>query len=282
MDTYYTLLDIPVDAAPQAIEQAYQRQRERYSTARVAELGAEFKRIATERLTSLDRAYQVLSDPERRRAYDQSVGLSSVSAPAPRATKRGVSRREWLMLAGGALVGLVIIATVWFVSGSGNQGALQSVAEVDRPAPAFTLSTLDGKQVNLSDYRGKVVMLNFWYTKCPPCRQETPALQHVYQQLSDKGLVILGVNVRQNEQPGAAGDQDIRTFAQQYGVTYPIVIDSDRSVATAYQIYPLPTSIFIDPSGQERYRSFSTVTAQDVERIFTELQRGTTADASKE
>jgi cytochrome c biogenesis protein CcmG/thiol:disulfide interchange protein DsbE len=281
MDTYYTLLDIPVDAAPQTIEQAYQRQRERYNAARVAELDAEFRRIAAERSAALDHAYHVLADPERRRAYDRSIGASAAPAPMPRAQRR-VSRREWLMLAGGALVGLIIIAVVWFASGRSDQGALQSVAEVNRPAPAFTLSTLDGKQISLSDYRGKVVMLNFWYTKCPPCREETPALQHVYQQLADKGLVILGVNVRQNEQPGAAGDQDIRNFAKQFGVTYPIVIDSDRSVATAYQIYPLPTSIFIDPNGQERYRSFSTVTAQDVERIFTELQRGTAADASKE
>ncbi len=281
MDTYYALLDIPVDADPQMIEQAYQRQRERYSTARVAELDAEFKRIAAERSAALDRAYRTLSDPERRHVYDRSIGHGAAPAAHP-PSKRRVNRRELLLLMGGAVVGLIIIAVVWFASGRSDQAALQAVAEVNRPAPTFTLSTLDGKQVSLSDYRGKVVMLNFWYTKCPPCREETPALQHVYQQLSDKGLVILGVNVRQNEQPGAAGDQDIRAFAEQFGVTYPIVIDSNRDVAMAYQIYPLPTSIFIDPNGQERYRSFSTVTAQDVERIFTELQRGTTADASKE
>jgi len=281
MDTYYALLDIPVDAEPHEIEQAYQRQRERYSTTRVAELDADFKRIAAERSAALDRAYRTLSDPERRRAYDRSNGHGSAQAVLP-STKRRANRRELFMLAGGAVVGLIIIAIVWIASGRSDQAALQAVAEVNRPAPTFTLSTLDGKQVNLSDYRGKVVMLNFWYTKCPPCREETPALQQVYQQFADKGLVILGVNVRQNEQPGAAGDQDIRAFAEQFGVTYPIVIDSNRDVAMAYQIYPLPTSIFIDPNGQERYRSFSTVTAQDVERIFTELQRGTTADASKE
>lgn len=274
------MLDVPADATPEQIAQAYQQQRASYSSERVAELDAEFKRIAAERSATLEQAYAVLADPERRRAYDRNQGIGAASVASPQA-KRRVSQREWLMLAGGVLVGLVIIAAVWMLSARGAEPGLPPVAEVNRPAPAFTLATLDGTPVSLSDYRGKVVLLNFWYTNCPPCREETPALQQAYQKLSDQGLVILGVNVRKNERPGADGDNDIRAFVNQFGVTYPIAIDTHRDAGSAYQVYVLPTSIFIGPDGRERFRSFSTVTTHDVERIFTQLQREAAANAKE-
>lgn len=184
-----------------------------------------------------------------------------------------MSRREALTLVGGALAGLLIIAVVWFLTTPEPSAALPPVAEVNREAPAFTLQTLDGQPVSLSDYRGKVVLLNFWYTGCAPCREETPALQRAYQQLADQGLVVLGVNVRENERAGQNGEQDIRAFVDQYGVSYPIVLDLNREVGSEYQVLVLPTSIFIDQHGRERYRSFSTVTTEDVEQIFSALQR---------
>src|SRR5262245_32775215 len=122
-DTFYTQLDIPAHATSAEIDAAYQRQRDRYSAERIAELGDEFRLIAKERNAELERAYAVLSDPERRRAYD--AGIGAAAEPAARGTearqpaqpKRGLSRREWLMAGGGALAGLLVIAVVWVLAG---------------------------------------------------------------------------------------------------------------------------------------------------------------------
>lgn len=273
MDTYYTLLNIPAHATAEQVEQAYQRQRERYSPERVAALGDEFRRIAEERTGELDQAYAVLASPEQRRSYDASIGVAA-GKPAGRS---GLSRREIVMAAGGALAGLLVIAVVWALASRTSVAALPPAAQTNRPAVGFTLPALDGGQVTLSDYRGKVVLLNFWYTNCAPCREETPALQAAYQKLAGQGLQIIGVNVRLNERSGADGENDIRKFVGEFGVTYPIALDVDSKVDRDYQVYVLPTSVLIDPKGQIRYLMFSAVKTSDVEALFKKLQQETSA-----
>src|SRR5215216_1289288 len=113
MQTYYTLLDVPAQATATEIEAAYQRQRERYSPSRVATLGEEFRRVAEARSAEIERAYAVLADPERRRAYDASDGAAPATTAPQSARRSGLSRRELLMAAGGALAGLLVIAFVW-------------------------------------------------------------------------------------------------------------------------------------------------------------------------
>ncbi|HEU4321800.1 MAG TPA: redoxin domain-containing protein [Roseiflexaceae bacterium] len=269
MDNYYDLLGVAHGATPEELAAAYHRQRERYSHERVAALGPEFQRIADERLSALERAYATLSDQERRRAYDQSQR----SAPPPQPQRGGLGRRELISLIGGALVGLIIIAVVWNVAGSSAPSALPTLAQIDRPAADFDLPALDGAGIRLSDYRGKVVMVNFWYTDCPPCKEETPALQEIHQRLGKQDLVVIGVNVRGNEPPGAAGDEKIRAFTEQYGVTYPIAIDTNGDVGRAYQVYVLPTTFFIDPAGTVRFARFGPLTADEVERTYSALRQ---------
>jgi peroxiredoxin len=276
MDTHYTLLDIPARATAEEVDAAYRRQRERYSPERVAALGEDFRRIAEQRIIELDHAYAVLSDADRRRDYDANVGVEGEPA-RPAARRVGLSRREILMAAGGALVGLLVIAVVWALSGESATATRLNAAEQNRPAPQFALPTLDGSDVRLSDYRGKVVLVNFWYTGCEPCREETPALQAAYQKLAGQGLEIIGVNVRQNERGGADGDADIQKFVDQYRVTYPIALDADNTTNRDYQVYVLPTSVMIDQSGQIRYLMFSAVTTEDVEALFNKLQQETAA-----
>lgn len=274
METLYSLLDISAQATAAEIEAAYQRQRERYRPARVAGLGEELRRVAEARSAELERAYAVLSQPERRRSYDASIGVTSPSVAAPR--RSGLSRREIGMAAGGALAGLLVIALVWVFAGQQAAPNLPPAAQVRRPASEIALPTLDGQTVQLSDYRGKVVLVNFWYTGCAPCREETPALQAAYARLADQGLQIIGVNVRQNERAGAPGDDDIRRFMAEYRVTYPIVLDLDSQVDRDYQVYVLPTSFMIDGDGNIRYVLFSAVTTEDVEALFNTLRTETT------
>lgn len=276
METFYTLLDIPMQATVDEIEAAYQRQRARYSPQRVAELGDDFRQVAEARSAELERAHAVLTDPTRRQAYDVSLGNRPPTS-VQTAHRSGLSRREVLMALGGAVLGLLVIAVVWVVSGQQAATTLPPAAEVNRPAIDFTLPTIDGKPLRLSDYRGNVVLVNFWYTNCAPCREETPALQAAYAQLNGQGLQIIGVNVRDNERNGADGDQDIRKFMADHGVTYPIVLDAGSKVNRDYQVYVLPTSAMIDRAGNIRYLLFSAVTTSEVEALFKKLQQETSA-----
>ena len=275
-DTFYTLLDIPAHATSAEIDVAYQCQRDRYSAERVAALGDEFRAIAEARNAELEHAYAVLSDAERRRAYDAGMD-SALEARPPAQRNSGLSQREWLMAGGGALAGLLIIAIVWVLAGQSAGAALPPAAQTNRPAPDFALPGIDGRTVRLSDYRGKVVLLNFWYTGCEPCREETPALEAAYKKLAPQGFEVIGMNVRANERRGTDGDADIRTFVEAHGVTYPVALDSDSQSGRDYQVYVLPTSLMIDREGKIRYLLFSATTTEAVEALFTKLQQETSA-----
>jgi len=112
------------------------------------------------------------------------------------------------------------------------------------PAPDFTLDTLDGGKVTLSDLRGKVVVVNFWATWCLPCREETPALEKAYEQYKDSGMVILGVNLTNQDVVS-----EVESFVQEFKLSYPILLDRDGSVSYLYQIKGLPTTFFINREG---------------------------------
>lgn len=112
-------------------------------------------------------------------------------------------------------------------------------------APDFELTTLDGRKVKLSDYRGKKVILNFWATWCPPCRAEIPDMDKFYSSYKDKDIVILGVNLTKAEQDQTS----VKSFIKEYRVTYPIPLDKESLVAEMYQVSAIPTSYIIDPQG---------------------------------
>jgi thiol-disulfide isomerase/thioredoxin len=112
-------------------------------------------------------------------------------------------------------------------------------------SPDFTLDTLDGNAVTLSELRGKIVVINFWATWCPPCRAETPALEKSYEQYKDVGVVILGVNLTDQDSM-----RDVESFVQEFRLTYPILLDRDGTVSnTLYQIKGLPTTFFVSREG---------------------------------
>ncbi len=207
-------------------------------------------------------------------SHDTPVRPDTSASPARRraAQRRALSMRDVAIPIGLLVVGLAIVVIVWNLAGRTAGSALPAHVELDRPADELSLATLDGTPVRLSDYRGKVVLLNFWYTDCPPCKEETPALQASYQRLADQGLVVLGVNIRTNERDGEVGDADIRAFTQQYGVTYPIIIDTNREAGRAYQVNLLPSTYFIDTEGVLRYARFGPINADEVEQFFTALK----------
>lgn len=110
-------------------------------------------------------------------------------------------------------------------------------------APDFTLKDLDGNQVSLRDFRGKVVFLNFWATWCPPCRLEMPAMERLHVELNDQGLVILAVNYRE-------GPEEIQAFLKQHDLTFTALLDEKAEVFELYKAWSLPTTYLINKKGE--------------------------------
>jgi peroxiredoxin len=132
---------------------------------------------------------------------------------------------------------------------------------VGSPAPEIVLPDLQGRDVKLSDLRGKVVLVNFWATWCKPCKEEMPAMQASQDKLRDKGFVVLAVNELEDTAKVA---EHIRT----HGHTFEVVMDHNNKVANMYGVVGLPASFLIDPQGIVRERiSGSLLTESRIEEM---------------
>lgn len=123
----------------------------------------------------------------------------------------------------------------------------------------FTLTALDGKTYNLDALRGKVVLLNFWATWCPPCRREMPDMEKLYQRYSSKGLVVLAVSDEKRE--------TVEDFLKKQNYTFPVLLDPGRKVNTAFGIEGIPNSFLFDRQGKLVAQSIDMRT----ERQFLEM-----------
>ena len=130
---------------------------------------------------------------------------------------------------------------------SGLLGMAARPPLVGSPAPEIVLKDLQGRDVKLSDLRGKVVLVNFWATWCKPCKEEMPAMQASYDKLRDKGFVVLAVNELEDT---ARVAEHIRT----HGHTFEVVMDHNNQVANVYGVVGLPASFLVDPQGIVRER----------------------------
>ncbi|MEO4053272.1 thiol-disulfide oxidoreductase ResA [Solibacillus sp. CAU 1738] len=117
------------------------------------------------------------------------------------------------------------------------------VLKVGATAPDFELVDLNGETHRLSDYKGQGVFLNFWGTWCEPCKKEMPAMDRQYTAFKNQGVQTLAINIAQS-------DFEVQKYIKNLGVSFPVVIDKTKSVMTAYNIYPLPTTILISPEGK--------------------------------
>lgn len=275
--THYSLLGVEPDASQEVIEHAYAQQRERYNLERVSGLDPELRQVALARSAELERAYRILSEPARRRQYDASLSGAPVAAHA---AQRGLSPRELTFAIAGAVVAVVLIAAIWVFTGRSSEPQGQAMGEVRRPAPSFVSPALDGGSISLADYRGQVVLLNFWGTWCEPCKRELPALQAAHEQLGSQGLAVIGVNLTGNELLQGGDEAQIRAFLDQYGVTYPIALDRDGTISNDYRVFPLPTSFFIDAEGAIRYVHIGELTLDDVKATFARLRPSASAQTS--
>ncbi len=111
---------------------------------------------------------------------------------------------------------------------------------IDKVAPDFSLTDLHGKKVRLSDFKGRVVLVNFWANWCPPCKVEIPGFQRVYETYKDKCFVIIGISVADVES----------SFIKDMGITYPVVVADDKVARDYGNIMGIPVSFLIDKDGR--------------------------------
>jgi thiol-disulfide isomerase/thioredoxin len=143
--------------------------------------------------------------------------------------------------------------------------SLEPAPIAGHPAPDFEFKTLAGETIRLSDFKGRPVILNFWATWCGPCRAEFPELQQVAVENSDN-LVIIGVNHTSADSPALVPD-----FVEEFGITFPIVLDETGDVVKTYQVLGLPTSVFIDRNGIIQELFTGPVTKTYIESKLSEL-----------
>ncbi|MHB1160860.1 MAG: TlpA family protein disulfide reductase [Chloroflexota bacterium] len=192
---------------------------------------------------------------------------------------------RWGLLA--PLLGLVTLAVVGcfggdrnFAPGSGTvaQAASKSPAgqssgatrpdvgpKVGNLAPDFALKGLDGQTVRLSEMRGKPVLINFWATWCPPCRQEMPDLEKAYQKYKGQGVLFLGVDKQEDE-------ETVRKFVQQNRYSWTFLLDSDGRVANSYWVSGIPTSYFVDREGIVRDVHIGAINASLLEAKLDKIR----------
>lgn len=114
------------------------------------------------------------------------------------------------------------------------------------PAPAFDLKDAQNRPQRLADYLGKPIILNFWATWCPPCREEMPSMQRAHEALSKEGIAVIGINVGDDAEA-------IGNFLDEVQVDFPLPMDPDYKVAQSYPLKGLPTTYVIDPKGRLVY-----------------------------
>jgi peroxiredoxin len=125
-------------------------------------------------------------------------------------------------------------------------GSLASSDLTGQLAPDFALKSATGENLRLSEYRGEVVMINFWATWCGPCRQEMPLLDQLHNRYERVGFRLLGVNI----------DDDSRRamqMVQELGVTFPVLFDESKTVSKLYQVEAMPVTVLLDRAGTVRY-----------------------------
>jgi len=164
--------------------------------------------------------------------------------------RRSRTRKRNLILLGSLIPLAAFFAILgWGVARSGgNPGGFginsefTETALAQQPAPLFEGTTLDGEAISLADLKGKLVLVDFWSSWCPPCRQEGPALAQVYREFQDEGVEFIGVAIWDRE-------SQVVDFVEEIGVPFPIIMDDRGSIAIDYGVSGIPEKYFVDPEG---------------------------------
>jgi len=185
-------------------------------------------------------------------------------------------QKNYLILIGIAVV--IIIAIVAIELGKPRQNVATSDKNVGisigKTAPDFELQSLEGKSVKLSDFRGKNLILNFWASWCPPCKQEMPEFQRIYTEYPEN-LVVIGVNLQESKENAEA-------FVKKLGMTFPILLDPNAQVKDMYNVFTQPVTYFIDANGKIVDKKFGPLTTEEINEKLAKMNIKISTSASAE
>ncbi len=174
------------------------------------------------------------------------------------------------LLGVGAAALVIGASNAQLTNSTANNTPARRVLRENTPAPDFTLTTLEGATIKLSDYQGRRIMLNFWASWCAPCLAETPDLVSAYNNLLKQGesdILFVGIGVNDDI-------QNLRKFAENNRVPYLIVNDPTSVVADAYGVIAMPITVFIDEKGLVYRKFIGAVKQQQVMDVFKEMKGG--------
>ena len=148
---------------------------------------------------------------------------------------------------------LVLVVLALSVPLTTAQQAGKGLTELPEPLPApdFELPDIDGNSFRLSAHAGRTVIVNFWATWCPPCREEMPSMQRAWERMREHGVLMIGINVGEDE-------DTIFQFTADYPVDFPLLMDRDSAVTGQWPIRGLPTTFVVDPDGRLVYRAIGS------------------------
>ncbi len=177
-------------------------------------------------------------------------------------------RTVYIMLIATTLAIVVIVALMVFtLKRSPEQTVFASSPLVGKHAHDFTLPTLDGTEVSLSQFRGQPVLINFWASWCLPCREEMPELVRSYETHKSDGFMVLGLNLTYLDTL-----PDVQAFVSEFHMTFPILLDQDGQVAgRLYQIPGVPTSIFMNRDGTIERVQVGLMSGEQIDKFVAEI-----------
>lgn len=127
---------------------------------------------------------------------------------------------------------------------SASSASISGAPRAESAAPDFTLFNMQGKPVSLADYRGKVVMLNFWASWCPPCRAEMPSMERLYGRMKGRDFELLAINVEDN------GQSAVAAFSKKIPISFPVLLDNAQYVSRLYRVGGIPHTFIINKDGE--------------------------------
>lgn len=194
--------------------------------------------------------------------------MESACTPFERIRGAHLNFRPYKLLIALAIAGLVFAiaaASLLLVQGGATRGSSSGLPSAAREvAPDFSLVLLDGRNIQLSGYKGKPVLINFFASWCLPCREEMPAIEKIVHEYKPKGVVFLGISTDDTE-------ANARDFVKKYGVTFMVGVDKTTAIQKAFGLYGIPTTYFIDKQGKINYFHSGAVTEELMQHELDKL-----------
>lgn len=169
-----------------------------------------------------------------------------------------------------ALIFILFLSVTSLVFPDEGKGTKKNLENFVKIAPVFELRDLEGKRVSLNDFKGRVILLNFWATWCVPCRAEMPSLENLYRSFKGRGLVVIGVSVDNSTKA-------VKSFVREKGITFPILLDENKEVSfDDYGVIGLPVTFLIDRKGNivEKFFGERQWDSDEIKERIRELLEG--------